>query len=59
MRYAIIQDNVVVNLVEAEPEFAASQGWVEAPEYVNDEAVSILWFYDGTNFMPPQQTQPE
>lgn len=32
MPYAIIVDGVVVNCVEASPAFAASQGWVAAPE---------------------------
>lgn len=30
MKYAVIDENRVVNLAEATPEFAAEQGWIEA-----------------------------
>jgi hypothetical protein len=59
MKYAVIQDGIVTNLAESEPEFAASQGWVSAPDYVNNEAVNIGWAYDGVTFTPPQEIQPE
>lgn len=32
MRYAIIKDGVVDNVVLAEPEYAAEQGWIECPD---------------------------
>ena len=49
MRYAIIEANVVVNVAEAEPEFAASQGWIEAGE------ASIGWLWDGEKLTPPPE----
>ena len=48
MRYAIIQGGIVVNVVLAEPEFAAEQGWIAAPD-----EVSTGWLYDGSTFSPP------
>jgi hypothetical protein len=35
MRYAIIENNVVTNLVVSDAEFAAKQGWVECPDGVD------------------------
>jgi hypothetical protein len=48
MRHAIVQGGIVVNVVLAEPEFAAEQGWVLAPD-----EVSTGWLYDGSTFSPP------
>ncbi len=48
MRHAIVQGGIVVNVVLAEPEFAAEQGWVLAPD-----EVSTGWLYDGSSFSPP------
>lgn len=42
MRYAIIEDGVVVNFAVATPEFAASNGWIECPD-----TVDIGWTFDG------------
>lgn len=47
MRYAIIENDVVVNVAEAEPDFAASQDWIEAGE------ASIGWLWDGEKLTPP------
>lgn len=47
--YAIIENNVVVNKVLAEPEFAQAQGWVPLPE-----GVDIGWTYDGNTATPPE-----
>lgn len=59
MKYAIIQDGKIVNLAEAEPDFAAAQGWIEYPDYdANDQAISIGWSYDGTTFTPPTEEAP-
>lgn len=53
MRYAIIQDGVVVNVVTAESEaFAASQGWVAIPQGV---PVTCGWLYVDGQFQPPQE----
>jgi hypothetical protein len=37
MRYAVIVDGSVVNIVVASPEYAAEQGWVEATQDHIDE----------------------
>lgn len=48
MRFAIIEDGKVVNIVVATPEFAAQHGWIECPD-----AVSIGWDYnDGVITQP-------
>ena len=49
MRYAIIENNVVVNVAEADADFAASQGWIEA-----DDA-GIGWLWDGEKLTPPPE----
>ena len=43
-RYAIIENGVVTNVVLAEAEFAAEQGWIECQD------ASPGWKYDGTTF---------
>ena len=47
--YAIIENNVVVNKVLADADFAAEQGWVTLPE-----GVDIGWTYDGETATPPE-----
>ena len=47
--YAIIENNVVVNKVLADAEFAQEQGWV-----LLHEGVDIGWTYDGKNATPPE-----
>lgn len=46
-RFAIPHEGVVINHAEAEPDFAALQGWVPA----GDSNIGDLW--DGENFTPP------
>ena len=46
-RYAIIEDGIVTNLVEATAKFAKSQGWIACPD------ADIGWSYDGEKFTPP------
>lgn len=53
MAYAVIQNGVVVNIVEAAPDFAAAQGWVKLT------GAGIGWTYDGSTFSPPPPPQPE
>jgi hypothetical protein len=48
MNYAIIENQVVINIALADPEYAQSQGWVEA---TGD--VSIGWGYVDGQFVPP------
>ncbi len=44
--YAVIENNLVVNNVVSEPEYAAEQGWILMPE-----AVGIGWSYANGNFV--------
>ena len=46
-RYAIIEDGVDTNLVEASAKFAKSQDWIACPE------AGIGWWWDGEQFVPP------
>lgn len=46
--FAIVDNNgTVINLVVADPEFAAAQGWIEA------DGAGIGWLWDGAQFSPP------
>lgn len=47
-KYAILDANTVANIVVADAAFAASQGWIEAPD-----DVSIGATYDGETFSAP------
>lgn len=47
MKAAIIEDGKVVNIVEAEADFADAQGWIEAGN------ACIGWLWDGEQFSPP------
>jgi hypothetical protein len=42
MKYAIIENGIVINIAVASPEFAAQKGWIECPE-----GVGIGWTFDG------------
>jgi hypothetical protein len=46
-RYLILDGNTVVNIAEAEADFAASQGWFQ------DDEAGIGWIRDGEIFVPP------
>lgn len=55
MRYAIIEDGVVKNVVLADADFAAQQGWVECPE------AGPGWTYENGVFVaapPPEPPAP-
>lgn len=52
-RYAIIENGTVVNIVLADEEFAAEQGWVAAPAYVG-----IGWGYVDEFDEPEPQDEP-
>jgi len=55
-RYAVIENGVVVNVAEADAEFAATQGWVAA------ENADIGWLYTDGVFtlpVPPAKTPEE
>lgn len=45
MKYAVIENGKVINIVLSEPEYAAEQGWVECP------IGGIGWDYDGSTFV--------
>ena len=51
-RYAIIENGLVVNVVVADAEFAAEQGWVECPD------AGPGWTYAGGVFTAPAVTEP-
>lgn len=53
MKYAKIENGVIINTVVADAAFAAEHGLVEFPTYINDKAVGIGWKHDGTNFTEP------
>lgn len=53
MSYGIIENNVITNVVEASPEFAEEQGWIELPQNV-----TIGWAYSAGIFEPPS-TRPQ
>jgi len=59
MKYAIIENNLVDNIAEEEPDFAAQMGWITYPEYVDEKTVGIGWQFDGVNWTPPVETTPE
>lgn len=53
MAYAIIKNDIIVNLAEADADFAASQGWIPA----GDSRIGDLW--DGEVFTPaPPAPEP-
>ena len=53
-RYAIVNDGIVVNVVVADEELAAQNGWVECP------TAGPGWLYDGQTFTaPPVPPAPE
>lgn len=54
MRYAIIKNGKVANMVVAAPEYAAEQGWVEAPNEVD-----IGWDYSQGQFVNNFQVDTE
>lgn len=52
MRYAIIEDGVVKNVVLADADFAAQQGWVECPE------AGPGWKYENGVFVAAPPSEP-
>lgn len=52
-RYAIIEAGQVVNVTLAEPDFAAEQGWIAAPDNVGPG-----WVWDGQDYTPPPAPMP-
>jgi len=53
MKYAVIENNLVVNIVEAESDFAAQMGWITYPEYIDEKVVGIGWKFDGSSWTEP------
>lgn len=52
MQYAIVENNIIVNVAEAEADYAAAQGWVPAL----DSRIGDLW--DGEVFVPAPPAPP-
>jgi len=48
MRYAILSGSLVINTVDATPEFAQEQGWIELVD-----GAGIGWSYIDGQFIPP------
>jgi hypothetical protein len=60
MKHAVIENGIIVNVVLAEPDFAAQMGWVAFPDYVDNKAVGKNWGYDGSNWIAPEEPpEPE
>jgi hypothetical protein len=53
MRYAIIENGVVTNVVVADAEYAQSQGWIECPD------AGPGWTYADGVFTAPVVVAPE
>jgi hypothetical protein len=53
MKYAIIENGVVVNVVVAETEYAQSQGWIDCP------TAGPGWTYADGVFTKPVVVAPE
>ena len=54
MRYAIVKDGKVINVAEADEEFASAQGWILCP------AAGPRWLYDGVSCSePPRNIEAE
>lgn len=52
MRYAIIENGVVVNVVVADADYAAEQGWIECPD------AGPGWTYADGVFTAPVVVEP-
>lgn len=53
MAYAIIENDIVINVVEAEEEFALANGWIELTD-----GAGIGWSYTNGEFIDVRP-QPE
>ena len=51
--YAIVQDDVVVNIAEADDAFAQEQGWILLPE-----GATVGSTFDGTQWVAPAPVEP-
>lgn len=51
-RYAIIENGVVANVVVADAEYAAQQGWIECPD------AGPRWLYANGVFTKPVVVEP-
>lgn len=48
MKYAIVENNKVINVVIADEQYANQQGWVVCPN-----AIEIDWLYENGQFVEP------
>ena len=60
-RHAIIENNLVVNIAEADAEFASEQGWIECPTHTQDgHAIGPGFSYqNGVFSAPPRNLEAE
>lgn len=56
MQYALIQNNVVVNIIEADAAFAAAIA-LDWQHVAPADGAGIGWGWDGVQFMAPQELQ--
>ena len=52
-RYMVIEGGVVTNAVEADADYAASQGWIQS------DVAGPGWTWDGEAFAPPAEPSPD
>jgi len=55
MKYAIVENGIITNVVESEADFATEMGWIAFPEFVDDKAVGVGWFYENGVFTAPAE----
>lgn len=51
MTYAVMEGDVIANLVIATPEYALTKGWIPAPE-----GAAIGWYREGDRWIDPNPT---
>jgi hypothetical protein len=53
MNYAKIENGLITNIIVADADFATEHGLIECSTYIDNQAVSIGWKYNGTTFTQP------
>jgi len=58
MKYAVIENGLITNVVESEADFATENGWIEFPEFIDGKPVGIGWTYENGVFTAPAEPTP-
>ena len=60
MKYLVITNNIVENIVVSEPDFAEAQGWIPYPTEVRTDGSKVEsgWSYNEGVFAPPPRNIP-